>query len=199
MRRVNRLTLWLLLSTSTLCGCETAAGRYFTARRLDLIQTIPASSKLALGLSVSGRASPFLQTGVGMHYGQSCGTRSYGRRGAWIDVGQHLLLTSYQRDETYDWAVRRGNTLLFIPLMWDGSTWVWSDLPPRYSWGDVEVDVVIGIVGLGFSFGQFFDFLAGIVGFDPLDDDPEPEIEDAPLKEPESDTSAAKSNPTGVS
>ena len=87
---VGALYLVFLLSTS---GCGNL-DRYFVARGLDLWDTVPVSVKYGYGLSVSGRATPFLQTGLGGFHAEAIGMGP-GRWGPrWEESAYHIGIGS---------------------------------------------------------------------------------------------------------
>ena len=192
-----------LLGLLSWTGCS-SPGRYIAARSLDLWDVLPFSAQRGSGLAASVRITPFAQTGLGWYNltGDFSGTNGFGmglgRWGPrWYEGGVHFLIASidyqesrgeawpggpdgrYQQLSTPEKTIRAsGNFLLFLPgtgaLEPPPGTSV--RIPRWYFWPDCEAQVFVGFIGLrlGLSPAQLVDFLAGIIGLDPLGDDPPP-------------------------
>jgi hypothetical protein len=143
----------------------------------------------------SVRITPLFQTGLGGHGAKSYGM-ALGRWGpVWTEMGIHAVIISMEGHEinrSDNWPggpdqrylgepeegkLGRGqaNLLGFIPIMPGFHPPPDSPILPRwYAWADSDVHVFAGFVGLrlGFSPAQAVDFLCGLLGFDPLGDDP---------------------------
>lgn len=197
MKRSGR-TLLVLLSLAAAAGCTTAPGRYTEQRMLDLLDAVPISLAVGNGLSAHARLTPLLGVGAGYAEVYRFGFDD-GRFGPyWQEKIYAIPLLSTIRYQTYPtdgdrWPGGnrekkaehdryRANTFLFFPgYTGDGSVlpdlggdaeWHRSHFD-HWDWAQFEIGVVLGFVGLrvGGSGLQALDFLAGLLTFDPADDD----------------------------
>jgi hypothetical protein len=199
MRRAASLALALalvLLAGTT--GCTTRIGRYGQSRLLDLNDAVPIALSSGPGLLVHARVTEFV--GVGAGYADVyCFGFDDARLGPyWYEEHSAIPLVNDIRRQTYpedgdrwpggwfkdqiEHQRYRANTFVFLPgLAKDGSNlppmgedaeWQWPRFAP-WDRGRVEVGVVVLFAGarVGVAPLQAIDFLAGLVGFDPADDD----------------------------
>jgi hypothetical protein len=201
LRLTDERTKFLLLAVLfSLVGCA-GSKRYLASRSLDLWDVIPFSAQRGGGLAASVRITPFAQTGLGWYNltGDFAGTNGFGmgpgRWGPrWYEGGVHLLLFSldyqeqrgepwpggpdgrYQQLSTPEKTIRSsGNFLIFLPGpgAMEAPPGTSARIPRWYFWPDCEAQVFVIFIGLrvGLSPAQLVDFLAGIIGLDPLGDD----------------------------
>jgi hypothetical protein len=152
-------------------GCSAGAWR---DRAHDLAQIFEVTGSVGPGIGVSVRATELLQVGAGDFDGSTLGlvdgrvASMHEHRG---EVGISLL-------HVYDYERRDSRELLPIRQAdyadpgYDPYPFSWQTQNDRHL-TDVGVGLNLAIVGFGVTFriDELFDFLAGCVGFDPLQDD----------------------------
>lgn len=150
------------------------------------------SVKGGYGVGASVRATEFFHTGLEVYSATSFGL-ARGRCGpVWEEEGgAGVIMTGEQftprlpqrwpggPDWTDDSLFRRssGNFFFFVPcrLMWG----LPNPLVPWPAWFDVDANIFLGVGGMrvGVCPGELIDFLAGIVGLDPIGDDVDGKLE----------------------
>jgi hypothetical protein len=186
---------------SAAAGC----GSWWESRALDLWDVVPVAVEYdkELGFSASARATPFIQTGLGVYGIDTTSVNSWGmglgRWGpAWKEAAVHVLIGTLEQQiiegepwpggpdgrygEVHEGSLARqsGNLLVFLPTAGiqhppPPPEDMWAKLPPWHGILDCEAHVFLGLVGmrLGFAPLQLPDFLLGFLGIDFVGDDPE--------------------------
>ena len=196
LRPARAIAITILLA-STATGCTTVS-HYVRDRGLDLMDAIPVSGGVGLGVSAEARVTRFLGVGVGYAVTWRAGFDE-GRFGPlWRESEVGVPIVFYERRATRTGAappwvggdppVREGTTLrrmntwllhpggpdagLPPPFASGDSPWVVPHASP-WDWFHVEVGAVALLAGVrvGVSIPQWLDFLAGIADFDPAGDD----------------------------
>ncbi|MCZ6690087.1 MAG: hypothetical protein O7H41_10820 [Planctomycetota bacterium] len=191
-RPLQPLTLIAIITITT--GCQTV-GQYFANRGRDLADCITieggvgygfgAEIKLAGLVHVAGGACYYGAPPVGLRYGElvpssESGDKDTGFLGIPL-VGLVLLhgappylhVSVDDKEEHGCYWLLPGLASYYTEV---SESWIWTD--PKSGWSrlhafDVEAHLFLGVVGVrvGFSPGEFLDFLLGWVGVDIAGDD----------------------------
>lgn len=149
---------------------ESALGRYFRARGLDLVDIVSVRLSLGPGLLAHARATKWIALGVG----------SLGPATSWglgFAVQDHVL--GWGLREGGLWTERRGEIGISTFYYCEAEVEVIAGrrddigLLARGPW-DVGAEAHLALVGLALDFrpDQVLDFIAGLIGNDPMGDDP---------------------------
>lgn len=162
------------LLLGALPGC---ASGYLSDRGRDVLDVIDLKGGWSMGLGVKAEATLYLGAGLG---GASLGdtTEWYGRQKlVTLTQGQysgglfvHLLIAGFDTQTEYGGPPSQDslNVLTVNRVAFSDS----NDPPMLERWrfgGEVVLPFVRG--GLYLNLGELFDLFAGVVGFDPADDD----------------------------
>jgi hypothetical protein len=170
-----------VLALAALAGCGNSA-QYWASRRLDLWDVVPISVQRGYGLSVSARATPFAQSGLGLYAPGSkdkvASTNSFGMGlGRWgprsSDGALHVVIGSmeyqelrgppwpggpdgrYEQSSTAEKRCRAsGNAFIVFPApgVTDPPSGEFANLPRWYFWPDCEAHVFLGLFGIRVGF-----------------------------------------------
>ncbi|MCZ6691912.1 MAG: hypothetical protein O7H41_20180 [Planctomycetota bacterium] len=194
---VQPLTLIAIITMTA--GCQTV-GHYFAKRGRDLADCFTVEAGVGYGLGaelklaglihVAGGGCAYWATPVGLRYGDLVAS-SEGENWdtgfvgspltnlAWIPfhhVDRIRLYLHYSGDTKEDHACYWLLPGLASYSSEEFEPWIWTD--PKSGWSrlhafDIEAHVFLGLVGVrvGFSPGEFLDFLLGWIGIDLAEDD----------------------------
>lgn len=166
-----RIRSFSLLVLGSFLGC----GTFGKDRALDFAQTFDLAAGWSEGLDVNVRATKYLQVGLGAYRGMYWAGLKDGVFDVWEEERSELGLGPIYLHEVFR---ARGEKLLDIdhPLFGDPGfrerSWDLVHLTDRGVW-DFGATANVALVGIDVAFkgDEFFDFVAGCCGFDPLGDD----------------------------